>query len=88
MKRSKLEIIKDILTIIKEHRSSIKITPLIRKSNLSSARFSEYFHELLSKGFVVEKMINTGKVIALTERGFRYLEKYSNIVGFIEEFDL
>ncbi|MEK6945371.1 MAG: winged helix-turn-helix domain-containing protein [Nanoarchaeota archaeon] len=88
MKRGKLELIRDILKIIQDSRNLIKITPLIRKSNLSSTRFSEYFKELSSKGFIVERMTHNGKFISITERGLRYLEKYSNIVGFIEEFDL
>ena len=88
MKRNKLEIIRDILKIIQENRNTIKITPLIRKSNLSSSSFSEYFNELVSKSLVIEKHEKPGKVISLTEKGYRYLEKYANIMGFIEEFDL
>jgi len=87
-KRSKLEIVRDILKTVQTNRNSIKVTPLIRKSNLSSARFSEYFNELLTKGFIIERIEKSGKVIVVTEKGFRYLEKYQNIVGFIEEFDL
>lgn len=87
-KRSKLEIVRDILKTIQTNRNSIKVTPLIRKSNLSSARFSEYFNELLAKNFIIEKTEKSGKVIAITEKGFRYLEKYQSIIGFIEEFDL
>ena len=87
-KRNKLEIIRDILKIINSNRNAIKITPLIRKSNLSSARFSSYLNGLLSKGLVVERKDNPGKVISLTEKGLRYLDKYKSIIGFIEEFDL
>ena len=83
MKRGKLEIIRDILTIIKSSKS-IKITPLMRKTNLSSKRFYEYINELREKGFVKE----SSKEVVLTEKGFDYLTKYRNIVGFIEEFDL
>jgi len=83
-KRNKLEIIKDILKIIQENHNSIKITPLIRKSNLSSQRFSEYFKELEKKEFIGKKNNQVG----ITEKGFKYLEKYKDIVGFIEEFDL
>ena len=42
-KRGKLEIIFDILTIIKENHNLIKPTPLLRQSNLSSNRYKEYF---------------------------------------------
>ncbi|HLC78670.1 MAG TPA: winged helix-turn-helix domain-containing protein [Candidatus Nanoarchaeia archaeon] len=88
IKRNKLEIIRDVLKTIQENRNAIKVTPLIRKSNLSSLRFAEYFNELSSKGFVVDRIVKSGKVISLTEKGYKYLEKYLNIVGFIEEFDL
>ncbi|MBT4377015.1 winged helix-turn-helix transcriptional regulator [archaeon] len=88
MKRSKLEIIQDILKIIQQNHNEIKPTPLLRKSNLSSSRFQEYFQDLLKKEFIIEKETKAGKIISLTEKGFRYLEKYKSIIGFIEEFDL
>jgi predicted transcriptional regulator len=89
MKRNKLEIIKDILGIIKDNHNEIKPTPLIRKSNLSTARFNEYLNELSKKGFVKEKIDNKGnKTIQIQNKGFRYLEKYNSIIGFIQEFEL
>ena len=86
VKRNKLEIIKDILKIIQENRS-IKPTPLLRKSNLSSSRFKEYYLELLKKEFIKETY-GKNKKITLTEKGGRYLEKYSTIINFIYEFEL
>jgi len=86
MKRNKLEIIKDILDIINSHRK-IKPTPLLRKSNLSSARFKEYYKELINKK-LIKKITTDGKEIVLTENGYRYIEKYKDIIGFIEEFEL
>ena len=87
-KRGRLEIIKDILRIIKENRNSIKITPLIRHSNVSSSKFKEYFGELLKKGFVKEVNEKSGKRVILTDKGYNYLEKYKTIINFIEEFEL
>lgn len=88
VKRGRLEIIRDILKIIQENKNSIKITPLIRHSNISSSKFKEYFLELLRKKFVRQINTKDGKRIVLTERGFQYLEKYKTIIGFIEEFEL
>ena len=88
-KRERLEVIYDFLKIIRDNNNSIKPTPLLRKSNLSSQSFAEYFEELLSKGFIKE--INnkkSRKVITLTDKGFKYLEKYNFILGFINEFEL
>lgn len=88
MKRGKLEIIKDILKIIQENNNSIKYTPLLRKSNVSSLRFKEYFLELISKDFVKEINKNGEKFVSLTEKGFKFLEKYRTIIIFIDEFEL
>ena len=85
-KRNKLEIIKDILKIIRDNHS-IRPTPLLRRSNISSSRFKEYYTELLEKEFIGETH-GKNKQITLTEKGNRYLEKYSTIVNFIDEFEL
>ena len=88
-KRDRLEVVYDILKIIQDNHNSIKATPLLRKSNLSSQSFAEYFVELSEKGFVKEIFDKKGrKFITLTDKGFKYLEKYSTILGFIEEFEL
>ncbi|GFO97987.1 putative transcriptional regulator [groundwater metagenome] len=88
-KRDRLEMIFDILNIVRNHHNSIKPTPLLRHSNLSSQSFSEYFNELLEKDLIRENTDDNGrKFITLTDKGFKYLEKYKLILGFIEEFEL
>jgi len=88
VKRGRLEIIKDILQIIQNNNNSIKPTPLLRKSNLSSKRFLKYLKELLEKEFVKEVISKKGKEIILTDKGLEYLKRYENITKFIEEFEL
>jgi len=85
-KRSRLEIIRDILLIV-QNNHEIKPTPLLRRSNISSSRFKEYYTDLLDKGFL-QKSSGESKQVALTPKGQRFLEKYRTIIGFIEEFDL
>jgi predicted transcriptional regulator len=88
-KRERLEVIFDILRIIQSHHNSIKPTPLLRYSNLSSQSFSDYLKELMKKEFVKEITDKKGrKYITLTDKGFKYLEKYKLILGFIDEFEL
>jgi len=87
-KRGKLEIIKDILSTIKENHNSIKSTPLIRHSNISSLRFKEYYSELIEKKFIQQFEHKGEKFISLTEKGNQFLEKYKIIVNFIDEFEL
>lgn len=85
-KRNKLEIIRDILKLIRSN-SKIKPTPLLRRTNLSSGRFKEYYSELLEKGFIKEISEKTNYV-SITEKGNRFLERYQIIVNFIDEFEL
>ena len=88
-KRDRLGVLYDILNIIKNNKNSIRPTPLLRASNLSSSRFSDYYTDLLKKGLIreiVDKEDN--KFISLTDKGFKFLEKYNIILGFIEEFGL
>ena len=88
-KRERLEVIHDILKIVSDHNNSIKPTPLLRYSNLSSSSFSEYYSELIAKELVKEITDkNSRKYITLTDKGFRYIEKYRLILGFINEFEL
>jgi predicted transcriptional regulator len=88
-KRERLEVIFDILSIIRDRNNSIKPTPLLRYSNLSSQSFADYYSELLDKGFVKEVEDKKGKkFITLTDKGFNYLNKYKLILGFIDEFEL
>lgn len=88
-KRNRLEIIHDILDIIRDHDNSIKPTPLLRFSNMSTQRFNEYYGELLEKGFIREGIDKKGrKFITLTDKGFHFLQKYRQIIGFVEEFEL
>lgn len=88
-KRDRLEVIHDFLSIIAVNHNSIRPTPLLRKTNLSSQSFLEYYRELLEKSFVREISDKAGrKYICLTDKGFSYLEKYELILGFIDEFEL
>ena len=88
-KRDKLEVIYDILKIIRNKNNSIKPTPLLRYSNLSTKSFKEYLRELTDKELVkVIKDSKNKKFITLTDKGFAYLEKYKTILGFIREFEL
>ncbi len=88
VKRGKLQIINDILNLIRENHNSIKITPLLRKTNISSARFKEYYIELIEKKFIKEINNKGNNFPCLTEKGIKFLEKYKTIINFIDEFEL
>ena len=88
IKRGKLEIMRDILKVIQENHNLIKPTPLLRKSNISSSRFKEYYSELINKALIKEINENEDKFIILTDKGFKFLERYKTIIEFIDEFEL
>lgn len=84
-----MEIVYDILDIIRDRNNSIKPTPLMRFSNMSSQRFSEYYRELIEKGLIREEQDKRGrKFVTLTDKGFEFLRKYQSIMGLVEEFGL
>ena len=93
-KRGRLELIYDILNVIrtKGKEDKIKPTPLLRFANLSTQRFENYTKELETKNFIEQikegKKNKEKKFIKITEEGHRYLEKYQAIKDFIEDFDL
>ncbi|VVB77649.1 Winged helix-turn-helix [uncultured archaeon] len=88
VKRGKFEIMRDILRIIQDNKNSIKPTPLLRRSGLSSAGFKEYYKDLLEKQMIKEISADNDKYIILTEKGFKFIERYKTIMEFIEEFEL
>ncbi|MEK6910434.1 MAG: winged helix-turn-helix domain-containing protein [Nanoarchaeota archaeon] len=87
-KRTKLEIIKDILEVIKSKNGKIKPTHILYKSNLSHIMMEIYLTELMNKKFVSEKIDGKNKTYSITEKGNEYLEKYRMISNFTELFGL
>ncbi len=87
-KRSKLEIIRDILEVIKNRNGKIKPTHILYKSNLSYNMMEEYLNELIEKEFILETKNNNSKTYAITEKGQAYLSKFKLISEFTNSFGL
>ncbi|HLC85510.1 MAG TPA: winged helix-turn-helix domain-containing protein [Candidatus Nanoarchaeia archaeon] len=88
-KRDRLEIIHDILLVIRERGDRVKPTHILYKSNLSHQRLQEYMTELIGKGFIIEKQAKGGgKTYELTDKGFNYLRDYATIRNFMESYGL
>lgn len=87
--RDRLEIINDILDIIRNKGDTIKPTQIMYKANLSSEMLNNYMTELLTKGFIVEKKDkNDKRTYSLTEKGYNFLRDYKIIRGFVDSYDL
>ncbi|MGM5484525.1 MAG: winged helix-turn-helix domain-containing protein [Nanobdellota archaeon] len=85
-KRSKLEVVKDILTSIRNRDGRIKRTHILYKANLSHRMLDEYLNDLISRGFVEELEQKKGKRYRLTQRGHEYLNKFNMVSGFMDLF--
>ena len=87
-KRERLEIIHDMLRVIRDSGNHSKPTRLLYKSNLSHKMMKEYLDYLIENRFVVESEEKGSKTYSLTERGFEYLQKYSTVLEFMDTFGL
>jgi len=87
-KRNRLEIIYDILIVIRDRNGRIKPTHILYKSNLSYQMMSDYLNELKEKEFIIEINHKKGKTYAITEKGLKYLQQYSLVVDFTDSFGL
>lgn len=88
-KRDRLEIIHDILDVIRQKGDGIKPTHILYKSNLSHQMLTEYLGELIEKEFIIENINKKGKKgYSLTEKGYNYLNEYKIIREFADSYGL
>lgn len=87
-RRSRFEIIFDILSAIQAKQGRIKPTHLLYKSNLSHAKMKEYLKELISRGMVSEAEEKSKKFYTITDQGLTFLSEYKRIKEFSDTFGL
>ncbi|MBI4739723.1 hypothetical protein HY772_09385 [Candidatus Woesearchaeota archaeon] len=87
-RRTKLEIIHDILRAIQEKNGKIKPTHLLYKSNLSYQKMKQSLEELVEKQMVREEKNKHGAYILITEQGLKFLQEYRRMKAFTESFGL
>lgn len=88
-KRGRLEIIYDILQIIRDKAGRIKPTQVMYKANLSHQMLGDYLAELIKKEFIMEKLDKKGgRTYELLDKGYKFLQDYNMIKGFMESYGL
>lgn len=87
-KRSRLQVIYDILKTINSKKGKIKPTHILYKSNLSHKMMAEYLGDLIKKGFICEEKEGRKKTYSITEKGLKYLSEYKLMENFMESFGL
>ncbi len=88
IRRTKIEIINDILGAIQKKGGKIKPTHLLYKSNLSYKKMLEYVKELMNKGMVGETEANGKKMYTITDKGIQYVQEFKKIKEFSDSFGL
>ena len=93
-RRSRLELVFDILAAIQNKGGKIKPTHLMYKSNLSHKLLNSYLDELLGKELVIieeiqhKKRQSPSKVIKLTDKGSGFLAEFRRMREFTDAFGL
>jgi predicted transcriptional regulator len=87
-RRTKIEIIHDILKAIQNKGGRIKPTHLLYKSNLSHKKMMEYVEDLMSKEMIGETTFNGNKMYIITNKGLQYLVEFKQIQRFSSAFGI
>ena len=93
-RRSRLELIFDILLAIQNKGGTIKPTHLMYKSNLSHKLLNNYLDELVQKELVrIEEIVarkkqKSTKSIVLTDKGLSFLAEFRRMREFTDAFGL
>jgi predicted transcriptional regulator len=93
-RRSRLELIFDILLAIQNKGGKIKPTHLMYKSNLSHKLLNTYLEELIEKELVVieevqvKKKQTPSKTVVITEKGLGFLAEFRRMREFTDAFGL
>lgn len=86
-KRTKLEVIKDMLLILRENKK-VKITHLIYKANLSNNSIKPYIEDLLKNQLIEEFKDQNKKFFRITNKGYDFLEEFNKMKIFSESYGL
>jgi predicted transcriptional regulator len=93
-RRSRLELIFDILLAIQNKGGRIKPTHLMYKSNLSHKLLNNYIEELMGKQLIAieeeftRKKQKSTKTVIITEKGLGFLAEFRRMREFTDAFGL
>lgn len=87
-KRTRTDIIGDMLASILERGGKIKPTHLMYKSNLAHGQMVSYLDELVEKNFIKKMKNGNNEYIVITDKGCELVQKLREIKEFEKAFGL
>lgn len=87
-RRTKLEIVSDMLLSISEKGGKIKPTHLMYKANLSHKLLSAYLEDLVSNELVKEVSDKSNRYLVITDKGLDFLHQFRKMKEFQKSFGL
>ncbi|MBT4835337.1 hypothetical protein HON86_01830 [Candidatus Woesearchaeota archaeon] len=87
-KRSRTDIIHDIMMSIQNKNGRIKPTHLMYKANLSYNQMNSYLEELLEKEFIEKTIEKKSNYLLMTDKGFNFTQKIREMKDFEKTFGL
>ena len=87
-KRTRSDIIGDMLSSIIERGGQIKPTHLMYKSNMSHGQMKAYLNDLIARELVKKSKKGEHDYIAITDKGYEFIQKLREIKEFEKAFGL
>lgn len=87
-KRSRLDIITDMLSTLQQHGGELKPTHLMYKSNLSHVQMTSYLEELLEKEMIKKVKKKNNEYILITDKGHEFFDKLRQMREFEKTFGI
>ena len=87
-RRSKHEIIFDILNLISSKGGKVKPTHILYGGNLSHDRLKKYLKELMDAGFITQIDEKGRTLYIMTDKGYKFIEEFRKIEEMTQAFGI